>query len=200
MSLCDLGRPPRDAAVENLSVNDTLRVNKLLKVTKAEIDRLCAVDDNNTITFTGSFEYFDEQNPQTPISNYSLWTLPTGAKYVNNSSVSTVGDPALNLTLYTDKELVIEYFQVTSSDYTNPSSTQNINVSVSSGATPASVTDILTLNLLNINPNAARATYEGSNVVIPANSFYSIHLRQGAGSVGGVSIIRTSWTLVLGPR
>jgi hypothetical protein len=57
MSICNLGRPAKDASFQNLTTNDSVRVNKLLKSTRADLERLCAIDNNNSITFIGSIEY-----------------------------------------------------------------------------------------------------------------------------------------------
>jgi hypothetical protein len=200
MSVCDLGRPPRDAAVQNLTVNDTVRVNKLLKATKAEIDRLCAVSDNSATTFVGSFIFSGTTvEPNTILDpDYALNVLPTGV--TDNGSVNT-SPAALNLTLYTDVDLVVRKLQAAVTTGSSVPSTNNVDVSVSAGTTPTSLSAVLTLNLLSTNGAIVRETDISETAIIPAGSYYSVVISEGTGSTQNVvTSLVASWTLVLDPN
>jgi hypothetical protein len=195
MSVCDLGRPPRDAAVQNLTVNDKLRVNKLLKASKAEIGRLCATVGDNLITLVGSLVYTTE-GPL--VADYVVYALPSGSTQLTNVNLSQ-----LNNVLYTDTDLVIRKFQA--SAYTSDAleNVNNVDVSLRYGTdTTLLGNTAVSLSLLGTNTPTAEgvnATDSSATATIPAGSFYNIQINEGAGSTNLPDALYSNWTIELDP-
>lgn len=202
MSVCNLGRPPRDAAVQNLTVNDTLHSNKLLKANKAEIGRLCASIEEvkqSNILFIGSLRFATDEG--TLPLNYTLYNLPSGIRDIGNA-FPILSTPGVSRALYTDVDLVVRKLQVTlTTSSQSRDDVHNVDFSIFSGTTPVTGTNLVTLSLLNTNAIDVRETDTSSIAIIPAGSYYSILISEGAGSaLTTVTNLRTSWTIELIPR
>jgi hypothetical protein len=203
MSVCNLGRPPRDAAVQNLTVNDTLRSNKLLKANKAEINRLCASIEEvkqSNILFIGSLSVTTGSEGTLPL-NYTLYDLPSGIRDVGDA-FPVLSTPGVSRALYTDVDLVVRKLQVTlTTSSQSRDDVHNVDFSIYSGATPVTGTNLVTLSLLNTNAVDVRETDTSSIAIIPAGSYYSILISEGAGSTTNtITNLRASWTIELIPR
>lgn len=206
MSLCNLGRPVRDAAVQNLTVNDTLRSNKLLKATKAEIDRLCTqleeVKKEGKILFIGSMRFIVQLQNFLP-NETDFYNLPSGTRAIQGN-YNIIVSPDVETSLYTDIDLVIQKFQATvSTAASSPMAEHNINVSIHAGTTPSSLSNLLTLSLLNTNGVDVRETDTSASVIIPAGSYYSIVIRSiqpNPETPANITSLNAAWTLDLNPR
>jgi hypothetical protein len=203
MSVCNLGRPPRDAAVQNLTVNDTLRSNKLLKANKAEINRLCASIEEvkqSNILFIGSLNVTTGSEGTLPL-NYTLYNLPSGIRDVGDA-FPILSTPGVSRALYTDVDLVVRKLQVTLTTFSQSiDDVHNVDFSIFSGATPVTGTNLVTLSLLNTNAVDVRETDTSSIAIIPAGSYYSILISEGAGSTTNtITSLTASWTIELIPR
>lgn len=200
MSFCNLGRPPKDAAVQNLTVNQSVHVNNLLKATRAEVDRLCAVKDAANVLI-GSVEYFGENlSPSVLPIGFTIYSQPSGSRYIG-SDITDFTNSNLALTLYTDTDLIVRKFQMSVNPELSPelSPAVQLNGCLSVGSTPTLLTNLVTLNFTNVSSGSvARETFTGESVVIPANSYYTILVRQSNGSVANnINRLRASWTLTL---
>ena len=187
MSLCNLGRPPQDAGLQNLVVNDTLRVNHLMKANKAEVERLCSVVNvTPSVTLVGSFSIVTE-----PGAGFSTHVFPSGP---TNGGFS---DPAnVVTTFWTDKELIINDFRAVASGV----STDNLltlNVRLVSAPTLSELnaptpngTERITITLPGIlTPVSGIASVVP--VSIPAGSYVSIRLD----TVQSVLSVKASWSV-----
>lgn len=205
MSVCNLGRPARDAAVQNLTVNDTVRTNKLLKATKADIGRLCASIEEvkqGNILFIGSMRYAADGESSLP-RDANFFNFPSGARDVAGNISSISAPSPLDTVLYTDVDLVIQKFQGTITTVTtgSPTTEHNINLSILTGSSSAVSTNLLTLSFLNTAGNIVRETNTSASAIIPANSYYSVVIRNVSGeNIPGVLTLDAAWTLELGPR
>lgn len=178
MSLCNLGRPPQDAGLQNLVVNDTLHVNKLLKAAKAEIYRLCSDVANPSVTLTGSYLITSIQEEQ----SFSSLVFPSGP----TSQSSGIGFSASPFTAFwTDRELLIDDFRVIATG--TPQGSDDplpvpLNVSIVAAPTftalnlpPTNGTEIVTLAFTNVvTPSSGVSTTVPAR--IPAGSYVSIRL------------------------
>lgn len=182
--ICNTGRPPKDDALQNLTVNDTLRVNNLLKSTKAEIDRLCARDQVASLVLGGSVIY----STQEPSAIENVYALPSGSTILNGQSPAAVSD-----LWYTSQDLIIDKFQVAAlSPVAGP-----LNVAVGVTSDPAvSPTDVLTIPFSLSASTVDVETDVSGTVLIPAGSYVVIHVTSTATDLADV---RVSWTLHLNP-
>lgn len=201
-TFCNLGQPRKDLAVQNLGVNQSVHVNKLLKATRAEFNLLCAVKSITSYLLAGSVEFFGE-NTSPPVLpfGFTMYTLPSGTLYIGND-ITEYTDPNLASTLYTDTELVVRKFQMTIcpellSELSPP---VQIDGCLSIGPTPTLFTNLVTLNFTNVSDGSiVRETYNSDSLVIPANSYYTILIRQSNGNVANnINRLQASWTLTLG--
>lgn len=184
--ICNTGRPPKDDALQNLTVNDTLRVNNLLKSTKAEIDRLCGRDQSAaSVVLAGSLT----RSGFLP-SLIDLSALPSGSTIRIGTQISAV----VSDFWYTSEDLIVDKFQVAAvSTVAGP-----LNVAVSVTSDPAVLpTDVLTIpfdlsaNIVNVQTDVS------GTVAIPAGSYVTIHVTSPATDL---SDVRVSWTLHLNPQ
>jgi hypothetical protein len=183
--ICNTGRPPKDDALQNLTVNDTLRVNNLLKSTKAEIDRLCTRDQSASLVLAGSLI----QSVVQP-SLLDLPALPSGSTIRNVPQIVAV----VSDFWYTSEDLIIDKFQVAAlSTVAGP-----LNVAVGVTSDPVVLpTDVLTIpfdlsaNIVNVQTDVS------GTVAIPAGSYVTIHVTS---PVTDLSDVRVSWTLHLNPQ
>lgn len=205
MSICDLGRPARDAAFQNLTVNDTLRSNKLLKSGKAEIDQLCANIEElkqSNILFIGSLNMVIRTQGQTLPPNYILYNLPSGTRDIE-SNYPLVSSSDVSTTLYTDVDLVVQKIQATIRTDTiqSRSDVHNVDFSIYIGSTPSSLSNLVTVSILNTNGNDVRETNTSAIAIIPAGSYYSAVIHEGPGSTENTTnTLFASWTIELIPR
>lgn len=224
MSRCNFGYPAKDLALQNLSVNNIARVENLIKSTRAEIYKLCAYDDYITkasITYNGNRNISlpgdspPEQKQTSLPSNYRFYSLPSGNynRTAQNVPYTNFTNPSLAFCIYTDIDLVVKMFQAFVQTEQTPIITQftnNVNVSLEYGTSPTSLTNLLTLSLLDTksrNPPApypskppVRVTRYPDNVIIPAGSYYTIVISEGDNSTpNGVGKLVSSWTLKLEP-
>lgn len=197
--MCDIGRPPRDAALQNLTVNNTVRVNKLLKSTKAEIDRFCAESTNDgAITFVGSFQFIGVDESKLN-AEYSLYLLPSGCQIT--SSPAKYSLPFLPTVFYTSVDLVVRKFQAAVTTVTSGDVTSNVIVDLNYGTDSNTINQTaVELSLLGTNLNSVRVTDSSGSAVIPAGSYYSIVIKEGPGSTDQPFNLRSSWTLELIPQ
>jgi hypothetical protein len=183
MSHCNLGRPPQDTGLQNLIVNDTLRVNKLLKASKAEVDRLCAdiattAAQTPPTIFEGSLTLSDLP----PTEGFDTFNFPVGSTIIDSN---TPNNPSIFTTIWTDEELVIDDFRAVA--YGPPNQTTPIIFDLSVVAAPTigglSVpigTNILTLPFSGLNSVSNTPVSLISSVVplttitIPAGSYVSV--------------------------
>lgn len=204
MTFCNLGRPSRDAAFQNFTINDSVRVNKILKAGRSEIDRLCASNNNNSSTFIGSIEYTGlNSSPGTLPFGYTIYALPSGIQYLGNDTTD-VSSSSLRLTLYTDVDLTIRKFQcILIPEIIIESPPVQIDVSVCTGSTPTTLTNLITLNFIDVtNGSLVRETFTGDSntITIPADSYYSVLISQSNGQVANdIYNLRASWSLIVDP-
>jgi hypothetical protein len=184
--ICNTGRPPKDDALQNLTVNDTLRVNNLIKATRAEIERLCATDELVPLVIGGALTMIlDGGDP----AALDLSALPSGtSSNIVRSAAATVA----NL-WYTSQDLIISKFQVAAVSADN--TTLNVAVGVTSDPAVAP-TDVLTVALPLTASTVALDTDVSDTVLIPAGSFVTIHVTS---STTTLEDVRVSWTLHLNP-
>lgn len=182
--ICNTGRPPKDDALQNLTINDTLRVNNLIKSTKAEIDRLCPPNQNVPIVLGGSMYY----NPEGSAA-IDLKTFPSGL----TEHFTSTNSPSVSNFWYTPEDLTVSKFQVAA--YAN--SAVILDVSISTTSDPLSPpVDLLTVQLaLNGTNNSIQSDDSGS-VVIPAGSYVTI---RNVTSTSGPNEIYVSWILMMNP-
>lgn len=185
--ICNTGRPPKDDALQNLTVNDTLRVNNLVKAAKAEINTLCARDQDIPLVLGGSLTYTNDNNTSPTLN---LFALPSGS--TTRTSSSNVAF-ALSDLWYTSQELSNIKFQVAA--VSTLATTLNVSVGVTSNPAvlPANVLTValpLTANTIGL------VTDISNSVVIPAGSFVTVNV-----SSSGVSVtdVRVTWTLAGNP-
>jgi hypothetical protein len=198
---CNLGKPSKDLAFQNVDVNQSVRVNKLLKVTRAEFDRLCAIKDTKAHLFAGSVEFFgDNVSPPVLPFGFTMYALPSGTLNIGND-ITEYTDPNIALTLYTDTELVVGKFQMSLYPELLPEISPPVQIDgcLSVGPTPTLLTNLVTLNFTNVSSGSiVRETFTGDSVVIPAKSYYSILIRQSNGNVANdINRLQASWTLTL---
>lgn len=189
MSLCDLGRPKQDAGLQNLVVNDTLRVNRLLKATKAEIERLCADVNSLSSVLVGSFE----TSIGDPTNEYETYTLPSGPMVVTETP-SFERSPFTSF--WTDEELTIEDFRAVAV-LPDGQFSQDISLSVnlSAGTTLGTISPIITLVLPNLSTSPPISGVSPLvPVSIPANSFVSIRLNITS-TIAEINGFQVSWQI-----
>ena len=180
---CNLGYHRSDAAFQNLTVNNKLTVKNSLKSVKAEIGRLNSLVDNSlSQQFVGSYTSTSTSNPLA-----STHILPSGP--TNESDVNDV--VSVRKSFYTDAALRVDNFHVT---VVSPNETTGatFDVSVAAGVTLAATSDIITLSIsgvLNVPKQASNTT---GSVIIPANSFVSIHIVIPTGTSANFQV---NWTL-----
>lgn len=194
MSVCNLGRPPQDAGLQNLIVNDTLRVNKLLKATKAEVERLCAgVNQTPSVTLTGSAIYLN--NPGTGVP----FLFPSGPTYISNNSFVNY-EANLYTTMWTDEALLVEDFRAAINGIGTqgepPVFTPNIRLVVASTLAELNVgipngTELITLTFPNVTLTTQSLVSQTVPVTIPAGSYVGIRLDSGQ----SYSQVNLTWTL-----
>jgi hypothetical protein len=186
--ICNTGRPPKDDALQNLTVNDTLRVNNLVKSTKAEIDRLCSQIEtvqNVPIVLAGSFSYSGQDSE----NGFELFLLPSGFTPVTSASIP----PSATNLWYTPQDLTVEKLQV--SLISTVSSTFDVSVGFFSSPS-GPITGVSTI-ILSVGVSTVELqTSVPSNTVIPAGSYITISVTSGSLDLTGV---QASWTLHLNP-
>lgn len=190
--LCNLGRPPQDAGLQNLVVNDTLRVNKLLKSAKAEVNRLCADVSNPSVTLTGSAVYDSR-----PGAGFVFFCLPSG----NSPSIGSAenGVPSVFTTFWTDNELIIDDFRAAvtgaGSDVETP---YTLNVRVVAAPTLSELNNFIpndtqrvTITLPNVSLNPQTIVSASVPVTIPAGSYVGMRFD----SAQSVTDMNLTWSL-----
>jgi len=186
--ICNTGRPHKDDALQNLTVNDTLRVNNLVKSTKAEIDRLCSQIEtvqNVPIVLAGSFSYAGQDSE----NGFDLFLLPSGFTPVTSTSIL----PSATNLWYTPQGLTVEKLQV--SLISTVSSSFGVSVGVSSS--PGGPFTEETAMTLSVGASTVELqTSVPSNIVIPAGSYITIIFSSASLDLTGV---QASWTLHLNP-
>lgn len=121
------------------------------------------------------------------------------------NDITSVTNPSLDLTFYTDTDLIIKKFQITlTPELVAESLPVQIDACISSGSTPTSLTSIVALNFVNVPTDTiARTTFVSdveNEIKIPANSYYSILIRQANGELfNNIINLSASWTLILDP-
>jgi hypothetical protein len=202
MSLCNLGRPPQDAGLQNLVVNDTLRVNKLLKASKAEVDRLCAdiattVAQTAPTVFEGSFT----GTSLNEFENYLTFAFPVGSNFRADSTYA----PTLLTIIWTDESLVIDDFRAfATGEGPGPLPTPiNFTISVVAAptitalqlgaASPPNGTEIITIPFTGLSSTSVSEISTAVPATVPAGSYVSIRLN-GTGVITNVSV---SWSIRL---
>jgi hypothetical protein len=211
MSKCDLGRPIRDYALDNLSVNNVLRVNNLLKSTKVELKTLCNDVDNlfnpsTTQTLIGSFSC----SPGAIIGLNYNWFYPSGRNQFTISEISSTTSPiSFEKLIYTSQELIIEDFRMAASgEYKTATSDETpfdltLSVSTFPGTSTQSNfssngTPVESLSLKNVTalPSATFALSPSGK--IPANSYFGIRMTTNISpSQSYISVykFKLSWSL-----
>lgn len=188
--ICNTGRPPKDDALQNLTVNDTLRVNNLIKSTKAEIDRLCSQVEtiqNVPIVLAGSLIY----TGQSTEDGFNQPLLPSGPTVRTTPNITP---PTVETLWYTPQDLTVEKLQV--SLISTVGATFDVSVGVLSSPT-GPITDLSTITLSVSASTVDLQTSVPSNVVIPAGSYIIIHITSS--SLEALTDVRASWTLHLNP-
>lgn len=186
--ICNTGRPAKDDALQNLTVNDTLRVNNRVKSTKAEIDRLCSQIEtvqNIPTVLAGSLLYVEEGSP----NGLELFLLPSGFTLITNPLMN---EPPCEALWYTPQDFTVEKLQVSISSSVN--ATIDVSVGVLSSPT-GPITNVSTMTL-SASTTATLQTSVPSNIVIPAGSYVTIHI---SSTSVNLSDVRASWTLHLDP-
>jgi hypothetical protein len=180
MSICNLNRPPTDAVFQNVAVNNQLRVNKILKVTSAEVGRLCSLlnRSQHQQKLVGSYKNTAASpNPVIPVlpDGFSTYIFPSGATIENTNTGSNI---TVNNAFYTDAELSIDKFQITVTGSSTQTTPVTFQVSIGYGPNPSNVgaVDVATLSVSNVTSVPLHATYDSSPVIIPANSYVSVHI------------------------
>lgn len=176
MSICNLNRPPTDACFPNVAVNNQLRVNKILKVTSAEVGRLCSLlnRSQHQQKLVGSYKN-TASNPFFISDGFSTYIFPSGATIENTNTGSNI---TVNNAFYTDAELSIDKFQITVTGSSLQTTPVTFQVSIGYGPNPSNVgaVDVATLSVSNVTSVPLHATYDSSPVIIPANSYVSVHI------------------------
>ena len=186
--ICNTGRPAKDDALQNLTVNDTLRVNNIVKSTKAEIDRLCSQVEsvqNAPIVLAGSFRYLGQESPD----GFELFLLPSGFTSRTNPRMT---QPPAEVLWYTPQDLTIEKLQVSITS----SSNATFVASVSVFSSPTGPSTEVSQMILSAGVTATLQTSVPSTVVIPAGSYIAIFISSGSTNL---SDVRASWSLHLNP-
>jgi hypothetical protein len=189
MSVCNLGRPPQDAGLQNLLVNDTLRVNNLLKATKVDVERLCATVNNPSVTLVGSHTL-----SVAPGESFNTFLHPSG-----HSKSTTTSLASLFTTFWTDEELVVDDLRAVATTADNGYSLAVSIVASDSLATLGTGpfpngTELGTVTLANITATPVSGISELSPdapAIIPAGSYVSIL----ASNNTSVSTLNLSWSL-----
>lgn len=195
MSLCNLGRPPQDAGLQNLIVNDTLRVNNLLKSVKGEVARLCTenVYVPSSVILTGSSRYI-----YGPGIN-GIYLFPSGRDTFQTGSGSNYSATLYN-TMWTDEALIVEDFRATATGIGNlepPADfTLNVRLIVAPSITDLNTpwpngTELLTLTIPDVNTVPQSSINQSVPVTIPAESYVGIRLD----SVQSYLDFDLTWTL-----
>lgn len=191
MSLCNLGRPPQDAGLQNLIVNDTLRVNKLLKSTKAEVDRLCAdiaiATSQSPTVFEGSFT----GTGLSDFENYQTWAFPVGSSFV--SSYRYTDTPFTFI--WTDEALVIDDFRAVATAESGGDIPTPINFTLGIVAVPVigAGAEIITIPFTGVTSTPVSQISSAVPVTIPAGSYVSI----GINMSNFLSSFKVSWSIRL---
>ena len=185
--ICNTGRPPKDDAFQNLTVNDTLRVNNLVKTTKAEIDRLCSIDAQSASLILGGSMHFEGASEV----GLDLFALPSGPSMRSSVIMVPVAVPDL---WYTSEELLVRKFQV-SAISVGVDTTLNVSIGVTSNPTVAT-TDVLTVSLPLTSNTVNLVTDVSGTVIIPTGSFVTVHVTSTSTNL---TDIRVSWTMDLNP-
>ncbi len=202
MSLCNLGRPPQDAGLQNLVVNDTLRVNKLLKASKAEVDRLCAdiattAAQTAPTVFEGSFT----GTGLSGLENYLTFAFPVGPHFRADSTYA----PTLLTVIWTDDSLVIDDFRAfatgagpgdlpTPIDFTiSVVAAPTITALQLNAISPPNGTEIITIPFTGVTSTSVSEITTAVPATIPAGSYVSIRLN-GTTVITDVSV---SWSIRL---
>jgi hypothetical protein len=211
MSICNLGRPVRDYSLNNLSVNNVLSVNNLLKSVKVELGTLC--NDLNNL--------FDPSTTQTLIGSYSTGLIiglyynffyPSGRMQlnVNNTTSSSNNGIDFDQFLYTDQEKIIEDFRVTASgeyEKTQPNQTPfdlTISVITAPGTiTAANINSLMgtpveTLLLKDVTSTPSWGVVSSPSGRIPPNSYFCIRITTNISpdeSQIAIKNFRLSWSL-----
>lgn len=186
MSTCNFGRPQTDADFQNMGVNNELRINDTLKATTTEIQQLCSTIDNSYV-MVGSYSFGGSIT-----GSFSTYTLPSGKA----SETIVRSSPSVYTSFYTDRALRVDKFQVTVIGNSQFSTPITVNVSLASGSVTTSMSDVVTLTIPDVLPTTAQhATYDVNNtesVVIPANSYVSVHI-----ATPNYSIFTMDWSLFI---
>lgn len=201
MSLCNLGRPPQDAGLQNLVVNDTLRVNKLLKASKAEVGRLCAdiaatASQSQPTIFEGSFTL----NDLPPTEGFNTFNFPVGSTIIDTN---TPNNPSVFTTIWTDEELVIDDFRAVADGPSNQTTPVTFSLSVVAAPTIAGLsvpigTEILTLpfsGLNSVSNTPVSLIASGVPQSIPAGSYVSVRFTMPL--TASSSFTSVSWSIRL---
>ena len=182
MSRCNIyGRPPQDNSFQNLTVNDTLRIQNALKSTKAEISRVCALTGQKSpINFSGVLKYTGEGS-----SALNLFAFPSGTTLrTTQVSPADVGD-----FWFTSEQINKITFQVDAISTLNT----ELNVSLMFSETPTCIpVDVITVPLTLTASTIASDIYVISETEIQTGSFITIQVTSTATSITNLEV---SWTI-----
>lgn len=184
MSGCNTsGRPSKDDSFQNLTVNDTLRIYNLLKSTKAEISRVCALTGQITpLQLSGTLKYTGEGS-----NALSLFAFPSGTTIQSNQAVISGIDDFW----FTSEKINKITFQVDALSAENTDLVVSLMFSENPNSTP---TDIITIPLTLTSSTIASDVYVMSDAEIPTGYFLTIRVTSSAQNITSLVV---SWTLLV---